>query len=263
MNLRDRFILEYSDLSEYETRAGQLCPLCEGGNDGRKTLSVSRRNGILLWHCHRDSCTFSGRYGGRPGATKQKEKQSRGMVGRTYVRDAETIPEEARELLHDKYKLTGKHLSRAQYGWDRQSNRLVQPVLSSDGEVLGACLRALDGREPKSLTHMEAHSVGWYRKRGSHSLIIVEDLFSALRASDYCNSVALMSTHLNEERINVMKRAGFNSAFIALDRDAYAKSIQYVMKFRSMIKLTPVSLSKDIKDMSIEESDGLFKKLGV
>lgn len=60
-----------------------------------------------------------------------------------------------------------------------------------------------------------------------------------------------------------MKRAGFNSAFIALDRDAYAKSIQYVMKFRSMIKLTPVSLSKDIKDMGIEEAVGLFKKLGV
>lgn len=60
-----------------------------------------------------------------------------------------------------------------------------------------------------------------------------------------------------------MKQAGLNSAFIALDKDAYAKSIQYVMKFRSMMKLIPVSLDKDIKDMSIEETDSLFKKLGV
>lgn len=261
MNLKDAFILEYSDLAEGETRAGQVCPQCEGGNDGKRTLSVSRVNGILLWHCHRDSCTFSGRYGGRLGASSPRKKSSRGMVGRTYVRSAETIPEKERHYLFSRLRLTPQHVSRAQLGWDSSSNRLVQPVFTSDNEVAGCCLRALDGREPKSLSHTEQDAMAWYTTRDSDSLIVVEDIFSAIRASDYMNSVALLSTHLNDGRVKQIREAGFSEAFLALDNDAYSKSIQYAILFRSQVKFIPVQLSKDIKDMTYEEADDLFDSL--
>ena len=262
MNLRDAFILEYNDLAEGETRAGQLCPLCEGGSSGKRTLSVSRNNGLLLWHCHRDSCTFSGRWGGRASkASQPKGKAARGLVGRTYVRTASSLPEEAREYLSTKLLLTDRHISRAQLGWDEQDDRLIQPVFTRNGEVAGCCLRALDGREPKSKSHTEEGAMAWYTARNSDDLIIVEDIFSAIRCSDYMNSVALLSTHLNDSRIEQIKEAGFNRAFLALDRDAYSKSIQYAKQFRSQIALVPVQIHKDIKDMTHEETESLFNEL--
>lgn len=261
MNLRDRFILEYNDLSEGETRAGQLCPYCEGGSSGKRTLSISRTNGILLWHCHRDSCPFSGRWGGRAGISKQGKKPARGMVGWTYVRTASSIPEDTKDYLQQQLLLTDRHIAKAQLGWDTETSRLVQPVFTYDGEVAGCCLRALDGREPKSKSHTEEGVMAWYTNRNSQQLIIVEDIFSAIRASDYMNSVALLSTHLNDERVEAIKEAGFDRAFIALDRDAYLKSIQYVRMFRSFLSLVPIKLDKDIKNMTNEEAEQLFNEL--
>lgn len=261
MNLRDAFILEYSDLAEGETRAGQLCPLCEGGPYAKRTLSVSRTNGILLWHCHRDSCTFSGRWGGRASGSKQGKKQARGMVGRTYVRNAEAIPEEAREYLSTKLLLTPQHIARSGLAWDKDSNRLVQPVFTHNSELAGCCLRSLDGRQPKSISHTEEGAMSWYTHRSNKQLIIVEDIFSAIRASDYMNSVALLSTHLNDSRVAAIKEAGFSEAYLALDRDAYAKSLDYTRLFRSQLRFIPVRLDKDIKDMTEAEADALFNSL--
>ena len=261
MNLRDAFILEYGDLAEGETRAGQLCPSCNGGPYEKNTLSVSRTNGILLWHCHRDSCDFSGRYGGRFQPHNPRAKPARGMVGRTYVRNAEAIPEGEREYLSTKLLLNDRLIARAGLGWDTKTNRLVQPVFNYDGEVLGCCLRSLSGEEPKSKSHTEEGVMAWYMHRGSRQLIIVEDIFSAIRASEYMASVALLSTHLNDERVGQIRKAGFNEAFIALDRDAFAKSVKYASSFRSQLRLHPVQLSKDIKDMSHEEADELFEEL--
>lgn len=262
MNLRDAFILEHNDLAEGETRAGQMCPACNGGNDGRRTLSVSRSNGILLWHCHRDSCTFSGRWGGKSGKSSQGTKPARGMVGRTYVRTASSLPEEVRDYLQERLLLTDRHIAKAQLGWNEQDNRLVQPIFTFSGENTGCALRALDGREPKSKNHTEQEAMAWYTNRESDSLIIVEDIFSAIRASGYMNSVALLSTHLNDSRVEAIREAGFSEAFIALDRDAFSKSVQYATQFRSRLRLIPVQLSRDIKDMTHEEADDLFAGLG-
>lgn len=261
MQLKDAFILEHNDLAEGETRAGQTCPHCEGGSDGKRTLSISRANGILLWHCHRDSCTFSGRYGGRLGIAAPKKKQARGMVGRTFARSAEAVPEKEREWLSSRLRLTPQHIARAQLGWDARSDRLVQPVFTYDEEVAGCCLRALDGREPKSLSHTEPDAMAWYRNRESDDLIIVEDIFSAIRASSYMNSVALLSTHMNDVRVAQIREAGFDKAFIALDKDAYSKSIQYTILFRGQLRLIPVHLDRDIKDMTDEEADDLFDNM--
>lgn len=264
MNLRDRLILEYNDLAEGETRAGQMCPMCEGGTNGKRTLSVSREGGVLLWHCHRMSCPFSGRWEGRSfnAIRRTQPQQVRGVVGRTYVRDSEAIPEDVKALLYDRLLLDDRLIAKGKLGWLKEKNRVVQPILGVDGEVLGCALRAIDGSTPKSLTHSEPGAMSWYTNRESSNLIIVEDIFSAIRASSYMNSVALLSTHLNDDRVEAIKEAGFDEAFIALDRDAFGKSVQYAAKFRSRLRLIPVQLSKDVKDMTYEEADDLFASLG-
>lgn len=37
-----------------------LCPVCSGGKRGRRTLSISLREGVWLWLCHRPKCGEKG-----------------------------------------------------------------------------------------------------------------------------------------------------------------------------------------------------------
>lgn len=149
--------------------------------------------------------------------------------------------------------LTDANLSKAQLGWDEESSRLVQPVFSPDGEVLGCQLRALDGRKPKAISHTEQGAMAWFIKRGTPGLIIVEDIFSAIRVADHVSSVALLSTHLNHDRVEQIKRTGLSPVWLALDHDAWPKTIQYVKEFRNQIRLLPMKITKDFKNMTPQE----------
>lgn len=122
-------------------------------------------------------------------------------------------------------------------------------------------LRALDGRKPKAVSHTEKGAMAWYINRTTRSLIIVEDQLSALRASDYSNSVALLGTNLSEERVAEIKKSGFSPVFLALDNDAIAAAVRYVVRYRSTLPLRLLRLTKDIKDMSHEELGELMKEL--
>ena len=254
MNERDTILLHYSDTADGETRAGEPCPACRGGSSGERTLSVSRSGDILLWHCHRASCGFSGSSSSRSrSSTRTASVGCRGVVGRQYVRTAAAIPREVREWLSTQLFLTDANLSKAQLGWDEESSRLVQPVFSPDGKVLGCQLRALDGRQPKAISHTEQGAISWYIKRGTPGLIIVEDIFSAIRVSEHISSVALLSTHLNYERIAQIKQTGLNPVWLALDPDAWRKTIGYVKDFRSLLRMIPLRITKDFKNMTPQE----------
>lgn len=251
MNVNETMQLRYADLPDGATTAGELCPSCNGGRTAERTLSVSRSGDVLLWHCHRASCHFSGsstsRYRGR---TRTESVECRGVVGRNYVRTAVSIPWHVREYLSTKLYLTDVNVSKWQLGWDEETSRLVQPVFSPSGEILGCQLRALDGRKPKAISHTEQGAIAWFIKRGTPGLIIVEDIFSAIRLADHVSSVALLSTHLNHERVGQIKRAGLSPVWLALDHDAWPKTIQYVKEFRNQIRLLPMKIIKDFKSMT-------------
>ena len=105
--------------------------------------------------------------------------------------------------------------------------------------------------------------MAWYTNRATTGVIIVEDQLSAIRASDYLTSVSLLGTNLSEERVEEIKRTADGPVFLALDNDAIASAVKYVVKYRSQLPMQPVRLDKDIKDMGNEEADALFADLGV
>lgn len=265
MNDKDYMALEYADVQEGETRAGQTCPSCKGGASGERSMSVSRKDGRLLWICHRSSCPFRGSTGTsfRTGERTVTESESvRGIVGRTFVRQSDSIPTEVINLLGSRYHIGETHVARYGLGWSEtkdNGSRLVIPVKDYYGEVRGCALRSFDGSQPKSKSHTEKGALSWFVKPTATKCIIVEDQLSAIRASDYLTSVALLGTHINESNIQEIVDTGLAPVYLALDADAYNKAVNYVMRFRSLLRMRLVKLEKDIKDMSPDELEELMQ----
>lgn len=86
-------------------------------------------------------------------------------------------------------------------------------------------------------------------------MAVVEDPFSAIRASDYLDAVALCGTIVSEGLAIELRRAKVGPIYLALDKDAYAQTIEQCIKYRSLVRMLPVQLPKDLKDMTHEELD--------
>lgn len=260
--MRDQLLLQYSYLGDGQSEAGQLCPACKGGSTGETTLSVSRVGERLLWKCHRASCGFSGASGskqmGNDGG-RTRTPPLRGVVGRTYYRDSDRLPEEVAELLKAKYYLNHKQLSAL--GWNDHYSRVVIPVMSWSAEMIGSVLRSETGVQPKALSYTEDNAVGFFRNRHTNKLIIVEDMYSAMRAQLHMNSACILGTHLNTERIEFIRASQPGVVYLALDADAYDKTISYVKKFRNDLRMIPVKLDRDLKNMNPTELEEFFNAL--
>lgn len=125
--------------------------------------------------------------------------------------------------------------------------------MSWDGDYLGCVLRSEYGDKPKALTHTESGAMAFFRNYNSKLLFIVEDVYSALRISSSHNSVALLGTHINDERVEELRACNCDSYMLCLDKDAFDKAVGYTMKYRSRIGFYPVRLDHDVKNMSQEE----------
>jgi hypothetical protein len=256
MNVVENISLLWGDLHDGETVAGQLCPSCKGGITGERSFSISNKNGWLVWNCHRSSCGYKGSLAVAKHTTygiATKVPECRGVVGRTILRQSEALAEANRQDLLERYGITEEHITKYELGWDTETNRLCLPVQDFFGNRLGVNLRALDNRQPKTKLHAEDNAISWYLNINSPDIIIVEDQLSAIRASDYLTSVALLGTHLNDERLQEIKRHAKGRVFLALDKDAWAKAVGYAIKYRSYLKLELVKLEKDLKNCTDEE----------
>lgn len=261
---RDVLLQDYFDLAEGETRAGQLCPSCQGGSTREGTLSVSRRDGAVVWFCHRDSCNFKGTERGYSAgrtktATLVSTSTTRGVAGRAILSEAEGLSEEARSYLNARYSLDQSHLAKWRLGWDTESNRLCLPVLTRTGDTAGVVLRSLSGQSPKTITHTDDDAIAWYTNPRQGGIIVVEDQLSAMRAADYMTAVALLGTHLNENRVAELRASKRSPIYLALDNDAIGTAIRHLIKYRSFLKVQLVRLTKDIKDHTTEELDELMR----
>lgn len=265
MNARQYMLLEYADMQDGETRAGELCPACNGGASAEGTLSVSQREGIILWNCHRASCGFKGASSssGTAQTGTTRLPKAREVLGRQIAREAGPLDAETKLLLRQKYSITGRHLAQHGLGWAEQEQRLCIPVRSFTGAERGVTLRSLSGQSPKTLTHTEQGALSWFTNHATPGVIIVEDQLSAIRASDYLTSVALLGVNLNDERAAEIKASGLRPVYLALDADAWELSLRLAIKYRSYLGIKLLRLSKDIKDIDNEELADWFASVGI
>jgi hypothetical protein len=159
------------------------------------------------------------------------------------------------EVLLSRYDITRHHISKWGLGWDETTDRLVLPTTDVRGERTGVTLRALDKRHPKSISHTEQGAMSWYTNHTATipGIIIVEDQLSAIRASDYLTSVALLGTHLSEENVDELRASNMRPVWLALDADAWSTAVRLSIQYRHRLPLRLVRIPKDLKDHTQEE----------
>ena len=144
--------------------------------------------------------------------------------------------------------------------WCAPEERIALPVKDWDGELLGVALRSENGQRPKVKLHAEDDAVACYRNYSSDRLIIVEDIYSALRCSDYMNAAAILGTHINDVRVLTMREIKPSVTYLALDADAFDRTIKYVKQFRNTLRMIPVKLDKDLKNLNPSELEEFFNE---
>lgn len=263
--------LDYADLRDGETKAGELCPACEGGDTKEKSLSVSRREGFLLWNCHRASCPFGGRSrlsstGREDGAILTPPRQF-SYIPTTPLNQA-TVG-----FLAARYGIPSEDFRLAGCGWTGESaghygRRISFPIFGPDSRKRGENYRSYEeGVKPKALIKLRDTDVvaqSWYKwKRKSPDLILVEDQVSAIKMAKHMHAISLMGTNLSEAKVlEIMYNGDYDHVYIALDADATHEAIKTQLRWRErMPNLRVLGLPLDIKDMDDKEFKNFLERL--
>lgn len=160
------------------------------------------------------------------------------------------------------YGITQKHLQDFNIFWSGSYNRLVFPYYTpdEDGKISApdfAWMRDLDGRTPKWLRYGEVS--GLYHIHVStaelgNSVVLVEDVVSGIRITDYMSVLVLGSTNASDELL-VNKLKDYENVFIWLDGDEPGKrgAEDIRNRFKLTKNITIIRTPKDPKEYDVIE----------
>ena len=242
-------LLEADNLANGETLR-TMCPWCQGGTRGERSLSITRDDRGLVWQCFRTKC-------GRRGATNsvaapRVRQQPRQTTVRPYLGPLSYLTEEQEQFLEGRIGWTELHRTIGRPMWAEEKGRYAFPIFGPLGQRRGYVLRAYDGSEPKALTRMELEEphISWYvGRREPSDVVVVEDIPSAVRIAPYRNSASLCGTGLGPDYALELA-AHTRRIVLALDADATAEAIRVAGKYRLMFESVEIMvLDQDFKDM--------------
>ena len=242
-----------------------LCPKCDGGRSRERSLSIRQsEDGVLKLKCFRASCGWFALSMTDPDARLQTKRLKPPSVYRDEIRSLATATD-----------LTLCHKIRSDYscnlglaidhGWgqNERGDTLIMPVRSPYGEVRGHVTRTFD--MPKRCYTYKATAQPWLDHwtmgdMRSETTVIVEDCISALRLSGLgYNAAALLGTSITTEQAKEIQACyGQRPIYLALDRDAFEKALHLTKRHAHILKMRPVCLDEDIKQM---EHDAAIHKL--
>lgn len=260
---RDAMLMDYAYVAEGQVVGAQLCPSCEGGATGEKSMSVGRTDGLLWWNCHRNSCPFRG--GGR--VKQEGESKVWRPKGMQYL--IEELPQEMANYLSNKFNMDEAYI-RSKWMWTKDyGGRVVMPIRNEHGQRVGDNLRSyFDGVTSKALINkLDNWAVGSWHLHTKYPkvVVVVEDMPSAekLHAVPGVNAIALLGTSLPDELSNRIARAYPGIPIVlSLDNDATSNIVLTVVNARRLIPtLRGIPLTKDIKDMNDEQLQAYASKL--
>lgn len=218
------------------------CPFCLSPDI---TMAVTRNtNGELSAICFRAAC---GTKVGNPAGTALEK----GKEPRYYTRPTVSPSTAHQELIEARFGLETGTVNR----YSKETDRFVLPVFGRPSQRVRGYIAYSFSESPKTLTYNERPaepflhyaSIGFNPALRISGLVVVEDWFSAEKVSQACYDrgvvgVALMGTYLSGDmayELNSLKVP----VTIAFDRDAYAKSLHYRLKYDWQVW----RLDKDLK----------------
>lgn len=224
------------------------CPKCKGGQSRERSLSIRYvDDGIVKLSCWRASCGWYAVSFIRPDARLQSNKVKE---ARPFKKETFNIDNTTAEFLNHRYGL--KRPTYEQHGWKETADdlELVMPVLSPTGDLRGHLTRTFT--TPKRCMTYKCTAQPWLDWwTADATTVIVEDTISAcrLRQLGY-QAVALSGTNMSNDDAREIAQYAPSRVYLALDRDAFDKSIEICRRHRHIINMSPVCLDADIKDIS-------------
>lgn len=231
----------------------EVCPFCQGGRSGERSLNVTIRDGLILYNCHRASCDEQGAIGSnRVVRTTQKERKRPVR----FEGELTHLPEEWVDYLERKIGFTVDHLNVSGAMLAVGENRVAFPIYGPMGIRRGWVLRSYEPFEQrKAMTYMDVPEphLSYYRQNNSPHVVVVEDIPSAVRASMYADSVALCGSGCSTDYAGEIA-AHYRHVVWALDQDATAQAIRLMRQHALLFETSKVLvLQEDLKDMKEEE----------
>lgn len=247
-----------NSLAVGEQLSGQECPFCARLGHKENSLSISRELNAVVFQCHRAKCGAKGYVradGGRVVSDKAKavSKWAAFLAYSTPLLDAE------RAWVKGQWGFEDRHLRKGMIEYSPAGRRLILPIFNGQGEEVGASLRTTTSTNgPKSMivmTKQDELCMSFYKgERNTDTLIVVEDQASAIRASMYCSSVALLGVYMDAIRARRLGAQQARRVLWCLDKDAFQKTVQYTTKFAHLVRgSTAICPPKDLKNMTEKE----------
>jgi hypothetical protein len=244
-----------------------VCPVCNGGSNHERSLSITRMGMQLKYLCHRAQCETRGVIGSQSDSVTcivSRYKPKRLSTTQTKRIPAELLPlvcsklglaaHEADELRiqEDEQRLVFPlHLLNKRIGMVRRKYSWLYPYASG-----GKALNEIDDADAPLIHFPRGARQGAGRMK---SLVLVEDVISAIKVNRVCHCASLMGTNISNAVLKYLLSLGINNIFIALDNDATNKALalrdQYSLFFQ---KFEVIALTKDPKDMSNAELFNTF-----
>ena len=237
------------------------CPAC----GKRDKLSVTRKDGGILFHCYSASCGVAGRVGAS-GAYNPDVPRKPSFEPRYFDQETIRIPPVINESLKRKYDIDLRHMG-TKLTVDK--TRLVMPVNTPQEYCRGYVTKQIEknDRYPKSVNYKEVDGpwLAWYTPNCKPmGLVIVEDQLSAMKLTamdnGYWDAVALLGTSINDHEAMEIHAQGYSEVIVALDADATDNAYRLQEKYGLLWDNCHVQeLERDIKDMSFAEIEGMFQ----
>jgi hypothetical protein len=207
-----------------------ICPRCNGGSGGEKSLAVSKLNEDVKWYCHRASCN------------------EKGMLGNPRTENFQPTRKLAVDMDYDGYvRQTVLDNSGVCKGWVHRLHSQYVPT----------------ARTPKSLNNYDSEWCGMHfpRRVSDKHILAVEDRASAEKIAPYFPVCALLGTTFTQDKSDYLLQQGISCVIIGLDEDAQNKALKLKREWWLIKHLLP--LKKDIKNMSNTELLHTLNDLGL
>lgn len=226
-----------------------LCPKCRGGSSGEKSFICSRDVGsVVLYHCFRATCTFSGRIGMAPSLHDHTSPRVRAR--RAMEHPVEPLDKEDIEMFRAVFGITPDRDTYWCPSMERYAHRVYGPI----GQNRGWVLRDYAGHKvPKALAYpysdLAEPFISWYypNKELESCVVVVEDMLSAKKVADSgFKAVALLGTWIDIERAyEIADISSGRAVHLALDEGTVATMLSYRDKFECIFGPAKVWLLKD------------------
>lgn len=183
---------------------------------------------------------------------------------RVFSRPTYPLSEDNLAYLRDRFGFSG-HLMNHHGIVETDDGDIIIPIRGHNGLIQGYEARSRRPGIPKALRYNgnDSDGMGWYDTcPDKEEVVLVEDLFSAIKMSNITNTIALLGTHLSPEQAGILAAGKWRRIYLALDEDATSVAVRLAKRYRALLpQLRVVPIHKDLKDMTYQQLYDWYKAL--